>query len=177
MTAGSRGVLWPPVVPITTPESCDFCGDPAESTITRGNGPRAVCAHHCAELLEGLLCERIALLERRTSDANYLRYMFAAYRETATWSRELEPDQVTPAEIADMWEACADFFAANRDVLRGFLPWAADAGAAGHDFSLTRDGHGAGFWDRGAGRAGEVLTEAAKPYGCDYLAAELSAAE
>lgn len=35
----------------------------------------------------------------------------------------------------------------------------------GHDFILTRNGHGAGFWDRGHGEAGNRLSEAAKAYG------------
>jgi hypothetical protein len=36
---------------------------------------------------------------------------------------------------------------------------------AGHDFWLTRNRHGAGFWDRGLGKVGETLTELAHPYG------------
>lgn len=36
---------------------------------------------------------------------------------------------------------------------------------AGHDFWLTRVGHGAGFWDRGMGELGDRLTDACKPYG------------
>jgi hypothetical protein len=36
---------------------------------------------------------------------------------------------------------------------------------AGHDFALTRNHHGAGFWDRGNGELGEQLTEACRPYG------------
>jgi len=36
---------------------------------------------------------------------------------------------------------------------------------AGHDFSLTRNHHGAGFWDRGTGDVGKRLTEACRPYG------------
>lgn len=36
---------------------------------------------------------------------------------------------------------------------------------AGHDFCLTRGGHGAGFWDRGLGELGERLSEAARAYG------------
>lgn len=35
----------------------------------------------------------------------------------------------------------------------------------GHDFFLTRNGHGAGFWDRGHGNLGEALTHAAKTFG------------
>lgn len=36
---------------------------------------------------------------------------------------------------------------------------------AGHDFWLTRNRHGAGFWDRGLGAVGDRLSEAARPYG------------
>lgn len=35
----------------------------------------------------------------------------------------------------------------------------------GHDFILTRNGHGAGFWDRGLGEIGDRLTEWAKTFG------------
>lgn len=38
----------------------------------------------------------------------------------------------------------------------------------GHDFWLTRNGHGTGFWDRGLGEVGERLSQAAHVYGeCD----------
>jgi hypothetical protein len=35
----------------------------------------------------------------------------------------------------------------------------------GHDFILSRNGHGAGFWDRGLGERGKRLSESAKPFG------------
>lgn len=35
----------------------------------------------------------------------------------------------------------------------------------GHDFWLTRNGHGVGFWDRGLGDLGDRLTELSKTYG------------
>lgn len=35
----------------------------------------------------------------------------------------------------------------------------------GHDFWLTRNGHGAGFWDRGLGKVGDAMSEAAKTFG------------
>lgn len=38
----------------------------------------------------------------------------------------------------------------------------------GHDFWLTRNGHGAGFWDRGLGQLGQELSDACKTFGsCD----------
>jgi hypothetical protein len=36
---------------------------------------------------------------------------------------------------------------------------------AGHDFWLTRNGHGAGFWDRGKGALGDKLSKIAEAYG------------
>lgn len=35
----------------------------------------------------------------------------------------------------------------------------------GHDFWLTRNGHGTGFWDRGLGEVGDQLTTACRPFG------------
>lgn len=40
-----------------------------------------------------------------------------------------------------------------------------DEAQAGHDFWLTRAGHGVGFWDRGLGEVGQKLTEACKGFG------------
>ena len=47
--------------------------------------------------------------------------------------------------------------------------WAGRSAAdAGGDFWQTRYRHGAGFWDRGMGELGELLTAAAHAYGtCD----------
>jgi hypothetical protein len=39
----------------------------------------------------------------------------------------------------------------------------------GHDFWLTRNRHGAGFWDRGYGAAGDRLTKSAHGYGEAYV--------
>lgn len=39
----------------------------------------------------------------------------------------------------------------------------------GHDFWLTRNGHGSGFWDRGLGDVGKRLSEAAKAWGSQDL--------
>ena len=34
----------------------------------------------------------------------------------------------------------------------------------GHDFFLTRNGHGAGFWDRGYGANGDILTKLSESF-------------
>lgn len=69
-------------------------------------------------------------------------------------------DELSPAAHATMRAACADFLA-------GLEPGSLDEwypDQAGHDFWLTRNGHGAGFWDRGRER-GDYLTEQCRPYG------------
>ena len=48
--------------------------------------------------------------------------------------------------------------------------WAAEC--IGHDFMLTRNGHGAGFWDRGLGELGDRLSKASGPYGEQSIEAD-----
>lgn len=74
-------------------------------------------------------------------------------------------------------EDCADFQQANAEMLRKAYAFYVeygnaahpDAGSAeacaGHDFWLTRNGHGTGFWDRGMGAVGDALADAARIYG------------
>lgn len=72
------------------------------------------------------------------------------------------PEDIAPATLTTINEECSDFYANN------VLTWT-DAGmsddSAGQEFWLTRNRHGAGFWDRGLGDAGKVLTDAAHAYG------------
>ena len=43
----------------------------------------------------------------------------------------------------------------------------------GHDFWLSRNGHGAGFWDRGLGEIGDTLHKWAKSFGtCDLYVSD-----
>jgi hypothetical protein len=65
--------------------------------------------------------------------------------------------------IANAVEECADFIAANGDDVAAYVEKRPEE-SAGHDFFLTRNGHGAGFWDRGLGALGERLTKAAHAY-------------
>lgn len=94
-----------------------------------------------------------------------------AYIEAAMWTltdNDGEPlDYLGAHDIADETIAkaqadCADFQAAHADLLAD----AGDSAQNGHDFWLTRNGHGAGFWDRGYPDAiGQALTDAAHAYG------------
>lgn len=59
-----------------------------------------------------------------------------------------------------------DFITSNVEDIREFLKVTRHGWLqVGIDFSLTRNGQGAGFWDRGAGEVGDRLTDASKPHG------------
>jgi len=97
-----------------------------------------------------------------------------AYIEAAFWTAaddEGEPlaDDATVDDLNDLPGFLAElraFIEGNADLIaRSGLPMS----QVGHDFSLTRNGHGAGFWDRGLGQIGQDLTEACRPYGETYI--------
>lgn len=71
-----------------------------------------------------------------------------------------EPDDIEAECFATQVAECLSFFSDNRET------WGDDWSdeTAGHDFWLTRNRHGAGFWDRGEDQ-GDKLTEAAHAYG------------
>ena len=84
-------------------------------------------------------------------------------------------DDIAPETLQAMRDDCAAFFRAHRQTMReasrtryllrlGGREYSPAAQHA-HDFWLTRNGHGAGFWDRGYGDAGQTLTEAARACG------------
>lgn len=77
------------------------------------------------------------------------------------------PDDVTSEAWAELREDCVQFVGllAREGSSAAFEIIMRDASQAGHDFVLTRNGHGAGFWDRGYGDAGDELTKWAKTFG------------
>ena len=96
----------------------------------------------------------------------------SSYIEAALWSsidydnddtpldEDFDADDFEPSERLRLDTELAEFVIANRDDLDGM-----DASQIGHDFWLTRNGHGAGFWDRGLGERGSRLSDASKVYG------------
>ena len=100
-----------------------------------------------------------------------------SYIETALWSTSVltedgscdgnlddhfGPEDIPIPVLNEMIADCESFQKSERHALH-FSRMSPEQ--AGHDFWLTREGHGAGFWDRGLGRIGEHLTEAAHAYG------------
>lgn len=119
---------------------------------------------------------------------NSLDAFTRSYLETALWSstecdadgnmgdsldENYSIDDFTVEALRESIDDCKSFqafnledleavYRANRDN-RGTVVYG--PGDAGHDFWLTRNGHGAGFWDRGLGDVGDRLSKASKPYG------------
>lgn len=105
---------------------------------------------------------------RREDEIMNIHAMVNGYLACALWSSLDDNDEpldnehrtLHPKTLADMREDCEDFATSNAADLLGM-----DPELAGHDFWLTRNHHGAGFWDRGLGERGERLTKAANAYG------------
>lgn len=103
-----------------------------------------------------------------------------AYIEAATWSStgdDEEPldsdprvsealsqrDVLAPETRERITEDCRSFLEANAGLLREAVARPDyDLGLAGHDFWLSRNGHGAGFFDRGLGDIGSGLQAMAR---------------
>ncbi len=97
-----------------------------------------------------------------------------AYATCALWSstdnsdeqggepldRHHDVDDIAPETMASMVADCKAFRELAGDLLAGL-----DESQCGHDFWLTRNGHGTGFWDRGLGAVGAALTKHCKSFG------------
>lgn len=96
-----------------------------------------------------------------------------AYIECMIWSSQSDDDgsvtgdhsvmDISPEALQQIVDDCKDFRHHNAELMQNL-----DLAQCGHDFWLTRNGHGAGFWDRGYGKVGDDLTKAAKAYGEQY---------
>lgn len=103
----------------------------------------------------------------------------AAYIECALWSSVDNEDRplddnygisdLSQCTLEKMVDDCKDFQEANKKLLSEAYKLYSINGytgeqMAGHDFWLTRNGHGTGFWDRDLGSIGDELTTASEVY-------------
>ena len=99
-----------------------------------------------------------------------------AYIECALWSSTDNSDEsggepledkysitdLSPETLQSMIDDCRSF---RDDAAEELAASGLDDERAGHDFWLTRNRHGAGFWDEGLGPVGKALTDKAQAYG------------
>lgn len=104
--------------------------------------------------------------------------MLNGYLEAMLWSssgtdadgedlESLEGFEISLETIKNSEAVCVTFFAENQDLIAQVMALRDDYDLSdvGHDFWLTRNGHGAGFWDRGDDPAWDELSDKAKEYG------------
>lgn len=107
------------------------------------------------------------------TDEHFSKF-YGAYIACALWSStddDGEPldtnyneGDLTEGTKAALEVDCAQFVLMCAKDLEALAPE-----QAGHDFWLTRNRHGVGFWDRGLGDLGERLTKAAHAFGEQHL--------
>jgi hypothetical protein len=101
----------------------------------------------------------------------------SSYLETALWAsfdeagnslrdyHNLDADDMPPDALAEARADCEAFWGEHQEDIE------ANPSRAGHDFFLTRNRHGAGFWDGDWPQdVGRRLTEASHVYGTWELA-------
>lgn len=71
--------------------------------------------------------------------------------------------------LAGIVAECRRFQEENAELLEKYESRYKPLEYAGHDFWLTRQGHGAGFWSRGIGDVGDALSDAARALGECYV--------
>ena len=97
---------------------------------------------------------------REFSDNDFILGMQSGYREAMEFTDchcdnpELQDADFSDELLKQADKDCEAFFHENKKLLResGLHP-----DQCGHDFWLTRNGHGAGFWDRGLADTGQVV--------------------
>lgn len=139
--------------------------------------PELFCSHDGVRI-ESAYAEDQAE-EREAFTPSELDRFRDAYEEAALWSTSATDENGDTLESLEEYETSIDCHNAFMNDCRAFTDehaglirnairktnGAYTIGNAGHDFWITRNRHGAGFWDRGLGKIGTRLTEAAHGMG------------
>lgn len=91
---------------------------------------------------------------------------FADPQDDAALDEYFTRDDIPHDVLLQVQEDCHEFCELAKDHLAqayDFKNYSEEM--AGHDFLLTRNRHGAGFWDRGLGDVGRKLTDIAHTFG------------
>lgn len=104
-----------------------------------------------------------------------MKACYSGYTQCALWSStdfdgtplddfqlSDEANETLRAQLDEFIEYCETNYS---EILQEYEELGGTPEQFAHDFWLTRNGHGAGFWDRGLGEVGDALTGAAKSFG------------
>lgn len=118
-------------------------------------------------LFSGLKGQSLKSASDNTTDVSDVEL---GYLDCALWSSTGDDDQpldvlgveaIAPETRAKMRRELTAFVLKNQGLIKAS---GLQDTQVGHDFWLTRNGHGAGFWDRDLGEIGEQLTKACKEF-------------
>ncbi|MFE6967174.1 hypothetical protein ACFVAJ_18820 [Agromyces sp. NPDC057679] len=108
-------------------------------------------------------------LTEQSADDDDMEEFVRGYLVTALWSgtdEDGEPldstfdvDDFDPETVKTVTEELDGFVRSNRGLVDRYLEAGNDWSQLGNDLNLTRNRHGAGFWDRGLGELGTDLTD------------------
>lgn len=102
--------------------------------------------------------------EHNNIDTEYLEKVVNSYLEAALWAENLDDkysiNDISTESILSSRYDVINFLKKAKTLVDDLEP-----DQIGHDFWLTRNGHGAGFWDRDLGETGDKLTEICKEIG------------
>lgn len=166
-----------------TAQHCGACHVFLENPLTSDgiNGVReAITRALAGEDVQSIALTEWAPFYKPGPTDDYLAEVTAGYIECALWSEShsaeegakdpsdghsfdylnFGPEDLTEEARKEAATDVASFVQGALADLVGMAPR-----QIGHDFMLTRNRHGAGFWDRGLGEQGERLTKAANAYG------------
>ena len=108
----------------------------------------------------------------RRPDLASLDFFTQGYIKSAFWTSDEELgddasyDKMNVASIEKIMHDCEQFQRSQQNNLEEYFDHGFDEEQAGHDFWLTRNGHGTGFWDRKVDKAAaEQLSDAARGFG------------
>jgi len=110
--------------------------------------------------------KRLSSNNEKTS--SFVLKVLEGYLEAMLWTEE---DELGPSDIDEIsndtkiesYKDIMSFLQKAKDLINGMEP-----SQVGHDLWLTRNGHGAGFWDRGLGEVGDKLSNLASEMGTKH---------
>jgi hypothetical protein len=129
-------------------------------------GTKGVTKKVVLENEKSTLQKEFLMIENEVSSPEMMSVL-NGYIEAAIWTAEEELDSEDDVESYISNDSRIDAYVDVRNFINtaGSLIDDIDHSQVGHDFWLTRNGHGAGFWDRGLGEVGEKLSKIASDMG------------
>ena len=113
-----------------------------------------------AELLESLDTFTQAYIEALWFTAPALE------DDSDNWQQEYDKDDLDLDSLKKIVEDCQDFQSGNEELMEQAFEADMNEAERGHNFALSRNRHGTGFWDRGLPEElGQALHEAAVAFG------------